>query len=89
MSAITAAVVGVVLNLAVWFAIHSIFRQTVPVHAFPFAFDAPVPTSVDGWALVLSLAAAIAIFRFKTGMIQTLAACCLAGVILYLAGAVA
>ena len=89
LSALTAAVVGVVLNLAIWFAIHSIFRQTVPVRAFPLSFDAPVLTSVDGWALALALAAAIAIFRFKVGMIPTLAACCLAGVVLYVAGAVA
>jgi chromate transporter len=89
LSALTAAVVGVVLNLAIWFAIHSIFRQTVPVRAFPLSFDAPVLTSVDGWALALALAAAIAIFRFKVGMIPTLAACCLAGVVLYFAGAVA
>jgi chromate transporter len=89
LSALTAAVVGVVLNLAIWFAIHSIFRQTVPVRAFPLSFDAPVLTSVDGWALALALAAAIALFRFKVGMIPTLAACCLAGVVLYLVGAVA
>jgi chromate transporter len=89
LSALTAAVVGVVLNLAIWFAIHSIFRQTVPVRAFPLSFDAPVLTSVDGWALALALAAAIAIFRFKVGMIPTLAACCLAGIVLYLVGAVA
>jgi chromate transporter len=89
LSALTAAVVGVVLNLAIWFAIHSIFRQTVPVRAFPLSFDAPVLTSVDGWALALALAAAIAIFRFKVGMIPTLAACCLAGVVLYFSGAVA
>jgi chromate transporter len=87
LSAITAAVVGVVLNLAIWFAIHTIFRQTVPVRAFPLAFDAPVIASVDVWALVLSVAAAVAIFRFKVGMIQTLAACCAAGIILYFAGA--
>jgi chromate transporter len=89
LSALTAAVVGVILNLAIWFAIHTVFRQTVPVRAFPLSFDAPVLTSVDGWALALSVAAAIAIFRFKAGMIQTLAACCGAGVVLYLAGALA
>jgi chromate transporter len=61
----------------------------VPVRAFPLAFDAPVLTSVDGWALALSVGAAVAIFRFKAGMIQTLAACCAAGVVLYLAGALA
>jgi chromate transporter len=87
LSAITAAVVGVILNLAIWFAIHSIFRETVPVRAFPFAFDVPRLASVDGWALVLAVAAAIAIFRFKVGMIPTLAACCIAGIALHLLGA--
>src|SRR5437667_3972335 len=53
LSALTAAVVGVVLNLAIWFAIHTIFRQTMPVRAFPLSFDAPVLTSVDGWAFAL------------------------------------
>jgi chromate transporter len=86
LSAITAAVVGVVLNLAIWFAIHTVFRETVPVRAFPLAFDAPRLASVDWFALGLSLAAAIAIFRFKTGMIPTLAACCVAGIVLYVFG---
>jgi chromate transporter len=88
-SAITAAVVGVVLNLAVWFAIHNVFRETMPVRAFPLSFDAPDIASVDGWALVLSLAAAIAIFRFRVGMIPTLAASCAAGVVLFLLGVTA
>src|SRR6266481_3894538 len=89
LSAITAAVVGVVLNLAIWFAIHSVFRETVPVRAFPLSFDAPNFVTVDPWALALSVAAAIAIFRFKVGMIPTLAACCIAGIVLYLLGAIA
>jgi chromate transporter len=88
LSAITAAVVGVVLNLAVWFAIHTLFRQTVAFQAFPLKFDAPVPASVDAWALALAAAAAIAIFRFRLGMIATLAASSAAGIGLYLAGAV-
>jgi chromate transporter len=88
LSAITAAVVGVVLNLAIWFAIHTVFRETMPVRAFPLSFDAPKVTSVDPWALVLSIAAAIAIFRFKVGMIPTLGACSLAGIVLYLLGAI-
>src|SRR5947208_5246919 len=87
LSAITAAVVGVVLNLAIWFAIHTLFRQTIPVHEFLFSFDAPKLSSVDPWALVLSIAAAVAIFRFKVGMIPTLAGCCAAGIVLYFVGA--
>jgi chromate transporter len=86
LSAITAAVVGVVLNLAIWFAIHTVFRETVPIRAFPLSFDAPNLLAVDPWALVLSIAAAVAIFRFKVGMIPTLAACCIAGIVLYLLG---
>ena len=89
LSAITAAVVGVVLNLAIWFAIHTVFREIVPVRVFPLAFDAPNFASVDPWALTLSVAAAIAIFQFKAGMIPTLAACCIAGIALYLVGAIA
>jgi len=89
MSAITAAVVGVVLNLAIWFAIHSLFRATKPIQAFPLSFDAPVFTSVDPWALALALFAAVAIFRFKIGMIWTLAACCGIGIALQLFGAIA
>jgi chromate transporter len=87
LSAITAAVVGVVLNLAIWFAIHSIFRDTVPIRAFPLSFEAPRLASVDWLALALSVAAAVAIFRFKVGMIPTLAACCGVGLALYLLGA--
>lgn len=87
LSAITAAVVGVVFNLALWFAVHTTFRQTIPIRAFPLSFDAPNLMSVDVWALVLSVGAAVGIFRFKVGMIPTLAASCAAGIILYLAGA--
>jgi chromate transporter len=89
LSAITAAVVGVILNLAIWFAIHTIFREVSPVRQFGLSFDAPVFTSVNAWALLLSLAAAFAIFRFKIGMIPTLTGCSLAGLVLYLAGAIA
>ncbi len=86
LSAITAAVVGVILNLAIWFAIHTVFRETFPVHHFWLSFEAPVLGSVDPWALALSIAAAIAIFRFNVGMLQTLAACALAGVLFYMTG---
>jgi len=88
LSAITAAIVGVVLNLAVWFAVHAIFRDTVPVRSFGLAFDAPKIASVDPWALVLTIAAAVAIFRFKLGMITTLGGCCAAGMILFFLGAI-
>jgi chromate transporter len=89
LSAITAAVVGVILNLAIWFAIHTIFREVFRVGQFGFSFDSPVFTSVNAWALLLSVAAAVAIFRFKIGMIPVLIACSLAGLGLYLSGVIA
>ena len=88
LSAITAAVVGVILNLSIWFALHTLFRETVPVHAFPLDFDMPVLTSIDIPALLLSIAAATAIFRFKLGMLTVLAGSCAAGVALRLAGVI-
>ena len=88
LSAITAAVVGVILNLSIWFALHTLFRQTFEVRGFGLAFDAPVLASVDVAALVLSIAAATAIFRFKLGMLVVLAASCAAGVLLRFAGVI-
>jgi chromate transporter len=89
LSAITAAVVGVILNLAIWFAVHSIFRATRPFTGYGLSFDMPVAASVDPWALALSVAAVLAIFRFKAGMISTLIVCSAIGVGLYFAGAIA
>jgi chromate transporter len=86
LAGITAAVVGVILNLAIWFALHTIFRETVPTRWHGLGFDMPVFASVNPWALMLSLAAIVAIFRFKAGTIQTLAACSAVGILLYLAG---
>lgn len=88
LSAITAAVVGVVLNLAVWFALHTLFRETTPVAAGPFRFDAPVLTSIDPAAFVLSLGAAYAIFMTRAGVITTLLATSAAGLALYCFGAI-
>ncbi|MEQ1647016.1 MAG: chromate efflux transporter [Hyphomicrobiaceae bacterium] len=86
LSAITAAVVGVILNLSIWFAIHTVFKVVQPFHWGFLNFDMPVLSSIDPWAFVLSLAAMIAIFRFKVGMLPVLGACSLAGIALFFAG---
>ncbi|MDB5681858.1 MAG: chromate transporter [Sphingomonas bacterium] len=86
LSAITAAVVGVVLNLAVWFALHTLFHAVTPVALGPLRFDMPVPSSLDPWALMLSAGAMVAMFRFHTGVIVTLAATSALGVVFYAAG---
>jgi chromate transporter len=85
LSAITAAVVGVILNLAIWFALHVLFREVVEVEALGMTLDVPVWRTVNIASLVLTVAAVLAIFRFKIGMIPTLAACAGLGVLLHLA----
>ena len=86
LSAITAAVVGVILNLAVWFALHTLFARLEPVALGPVRLEVPVLASLDPWALFLAAAALVAVFRFKAGVIPTLAACAAAGILLHLAG---
>lgn len=86
LAAVTAAVVGVILNLAVWFAIHALFHEATHWSGYGLSFDVPVPASVDLWALGLTVAAMIAVFWLELGMISTLAACSLAGVILHATG---
>jgi chromate transporter len=88
LSSITAAVVGVILNLSIWFALHTVFRQTVPLRSFGLSFDMPVWSSIDSAALALAIAAATAIFRFNVGMLTVLAGSCAAGVALRLLGAI-
>ena len=86
MSAITAAVVGVILNLAIWFAIHTTFHEVTPVTFGLLRFDQPVLASINVWASGLALAAIIATIVFKVGMVPVLVATSAAGVALYLAG---
>jgi chromate transporter len=88
LSAVTAAVVGVILNLSIWFALHTVFRETLPVRSFGLSFDMPIWSSIDIAALVLALAAALAIFRFNVGMLTVLAGSCVAGVVLRVIGAI-
>ena len=77
LTAITAAVVGVILNLAVWFALHTLFGQTRPL--WSGGPDWPVLATINWPGAVLAAGAMVAMLRFKVGMLPTLAACALAG----------
>jgi chromate transporter len=79
LGAITAAVVGVIMNLALWFALHVIFHE---VRNIGLGMNVPVLSSIDWRAALLSGAAMIAILKLKIGMLPTLAASALAGVLL-------
>jgi chromate transporter len=86
LAGITAAVVGVILNLAIWFAMHTIFREVRPITVLGLSLDAPVLESLDPLALLLAVAAIAAMFRFHVGMITTLAVSSAAGLAIRLAG---
>jgi chromate transporter len=85
LSAITAAVVGVILNLSVWFGLHVIFGQVAERHFGPIRLHVPHWASLDLAALVLATLAMLAIFRFKLGLPKTLAASALLGAVWKLA----
>nr|WP_231714955.1 chromate efflux transporter [Enhydrobacter aerosaccus] len=81
LGAVTAAVVGVILNLAVWFGLHVLFATLRPVHWLGASAELPLLSSINLPAFVLAVAAAIAVFRFKIGMVPVLLACSIAGVL--------
>ncbi|PBB19293.1 chromate efflux transporter [Mesorhizobium sp. WSM4313] len=79
LGAITAAVVGVIMNLALWFALHVVFGKVASVG---WGVEVPVLSSLDWRAALLSAAAMVAMFRLKLGMLPTLAGSALAGLAL-------
>ena len=85
LSAITAAVVGVILNLAIWFGLHVIFAEVEEWRALGARLLIPNPASLEPLALLLSAAAMLAIFRFKVGMLTVLGSCALLGMLFSMA----
>lgn len=79
LAAITAAVVGVILNLAIWFGMHVWFREVQVAKVGALALDLPVLGSFDLASILLSAGAAFALFRLKLGVLPVLAATAAAG----------
>ncbi len=88
LTAITAAVVGVILNLAVWFGLHVVFDEVRVVTSYGLDLDVPVWATLNLAAALLVISAMIAVFRFRTGTLTVLAACALGGVALSFGGLV-
>jgi len=80
LTGITAAVVGVVLNLAAFFAWHVLWPRATP--------DAPFRGPFDWFTLIVTIAALIALYRFRTGMIPVILGCGAAGLAIHLARAI-
>ncbi len=86
LSAITAAVVGVVLNLAVWFSLHTLFRTVRTEHLYGLRLLMPELASVNIASCAIAMLAILLTFRFKQGLAVTLLTSAAVGVILYYAG---
>ncbi|MGY4750210.1 chromate efflux transporter [Pannonibacter sp. Q-1] len=82
LTAITAAVVGVILNLAVWFGLHVVFDKVRVITSFGLNIDVPVWSTLNLPAAALVLAALVAVFHFRLGPVTVLAGCAAAGLIL-------
>ncbi|MFC0240210.1 chromate efflux transporter [Rhodopseudomonas telluris] len=88
LAAVTAAVVGVMLNLALWFAVHTLFREVRTLPVAGLTLDVPVLSSLNVWAALLTAAAIVAVFRFKAGTAVVLLGCAGAGLGLHALGLV-
>jgi chromate transporter len=83
LSGITAAVVGVILNLALWFSIHTLFGQVADVRVGPLRLLVPEWQTIDPVALLIAAGALFALFRLKAGMMPTLAGSAAVGLIYF------
>ena len=79
LAAITAAVVGVILNLSVWFALHVLFRTVEDVRWGPMHLAVPDVASIDWTAAGIAVVAAVLLFRLHLGIMTTLAICAALG----------
>ena len=84
LTAVTAAVVGVIANLSVYFALHTLFEKT---HDFSLGI---IQTTVPNWGTLniqsglLTLLAAVLVFKFKRSTVQVMGICASVGSVLYL-----
>jgi len=85
LEAITAAVVGVILNLAIWFALHVLFTELETVRGpMGLRLLLPVPATLDEPALLIAVGAFVATFWLKARMLPTLGAATAAGLVYHL-----
>jgi chromate transporter len=86
LSGITAAVVGVIANLAVFFALHTLFSGTHPVAWGPVSVDLPQLSTVRPGSVFIAVLAAVLLFRLKWSVLRTLGLCAVLGLVAGLVG---
>jgi len=81
LAAVTAAVVGVILNLTLWFALHVLFPRVEEMRAGPLRWYAFDPLALDWKAAVLALLAGLLMLRLHRGLVETVAVMALLGML--------
>jgi chromate transporter len=84
LAAVTASVVGVILNLALWFGLHVLFAEVRVFTGLGMAMDVPVWRTLDPAAALLVAAALFAVFWLRLGVFTVLAGSALAGIVYFL-----
>ena len=87
LAGITAAVVGVIANLALYFAVHTLFDRAREFRWAAVRVTLPDPTTIDVPAAAVAALAMVLIFRMRWSVLRTLGACLVAGAVLYAATA--
>jgi chromate transporter len=86
LAAVTAAVVGVIADLGVWFSLNVLFDEVNDKSWGPFTVGVPEPGTLDGWALALTVAGLVMVFWLKLGLMRTLGVSAALGLVLALFG---
>jgi chromate transporter len=81
LAAITAAVVGVILNLTIWFALHVLFARVEEARAGPLRWYAFDPATLEWKAALLACIAALLMLRLHRGLVETVAVMAFAGML--------
>ncbi len=82
LSAITAAVVGVILNISIWFAAHVLFSTVSTASVGPLTFAVPEFGSLDWRALMMAISAGLLLLVLRLNLILVLAIAATGGVAL-------
>lgn len=85
LTGITAAVVGVIANLSMFFSIHTLFTDTRTHDWGPIDITGPVWSTISPQAVAVTVLAFVLVFRYKLGVLRVLGICAAVGAGLHLA----
>lgn len=85
LTGITAAVVGVIANLSLYFSTHTLFSVARVAKWGPIRLDSPVWSSFSPRAAAVAAVAVVLVFRFRVGVLRVLAICAVGGAAIHIA----